>query len=206
MRKGDHTTTTGRPLEPGRLTQSWPLLHAHSLTVRALRPEDADLVARLGFALSQESRYDRFLGGGVRYTRELLDRLVHVDFSRDLALIATVTLAGVETPVGIARYVRALDSAGAEIAVTVADAWQGGGLGRFLLERLIEVARGNGVRQLSGDVLATNVRMLRLARRMGFRVETHAEGPTLRRVVKDLDDEPSASASTPVGSASETEA
>lgn len=198
--------TAPRPLEPARLTQSWPLLHAHSLTVRALRPEDADLVARLGLALSQESRYDRFLGGGVRYTRELLERLVHVDFSRDLALIATVTLAGIETPVGIARYVRALDGASAEIAVTVADAWQGGGLGRFLLERLIEVARGSGVRQLAGDVLATNVRMLTLARRMGFRIDTHPEGPTLRRVVKDLDDEPSASAATLAGSAFDTEA
>ena len=80
-----------RQLEPAPLTQSWPLLHAHSLTVRALRPEDADLEARFGLALSAESRYDRFLTGGVKLDEALLRRLVNVDFSRDMALIAVVT-------------------------------------------------------------------------------------------------------------------
>ena len=142
-----------RQLELAPLTQSWPLLHAHSLTVRALRPEDADLEARFGLALSAESRYDRFLTGGVKLDEALLRRLVNVDFSRDMALIAVVTLSGVETPVGIARYALAPDDSAAEIAVTVADSWQGCGLGRLLLERLIEVARRNGreIRRRAGD-------------------------------------------------------
>jgi acetyltransferase len=198
--------TARRAQPPAGLTQSWPLLHAHSLTVRPLRPEDADLLARLGLALSPESRYDRFLGGGVRYSLELLDRLVNVDFSRDLALIAIVGLGGVDMPVGVARYALMPDGRIAEIAVTVADRWQGCGLGRVLLERLIDLARRNGVRRLVGDVLATNTRMVALAGRFGFRVEDHPEGPTLRRVVKDLDDEVSAFVGTPSTVLPETEA
>ncbi len=183
--------TPGRFRDPAALAESWPLFHAHSLTIRALEPVHADLEARFGLGLSRESRYERFLGGGVKFTPELLARLVNVDFSRDAALIATVALSDSETPVGVARYALA-DDGSAEIAVTVADAWQGCGVGRLLLDRIIDVARANGVRRLTGDVLATNARMLALARRAGFRIEVHPEGATLRRIGRELDDEVSA--------------
>src|SRR5262245_18470176 len=163
--------------DPALLADSWPLLHAHSHTIRALRPEHADLEVRFGLDLSRESRYERFLGGGVKLTPELLDRLVNIDFARDVALIATVPF-GVETPVAVARYALAADEESAEAAITVADAWHGCGLGRLLLERLIDIGRRNGVRQLTGEVLATNARMLTLARRTGFRIEFHPEGAT----------------------------
>jgi acetyltransferase len=181
--------TIARTADPAGYAESWPLLHAHSLTIRALQPEHADLEVRFGLALSAQSRYERFLGGGVKLTPELLARLVNVDFSRDAALIATVAFADSETPVGVGRYALTADDDTAEIAVTIADAWQGCGLGRLLLERVIDAARRNGVRRLTGDVLAANARMLALARRFGFRIEPHPEGATLRRIVKDLDDE-----------------
>ena len=183
--------------DPGRYAESWPLLHAHSLTIRALQPEHADLEVRFGLALSRQSRYERFLGGGVKLTPELLARLVNVDLSRDAALIATVAFAGSETPVGVGRYARIADESTAELAITIADAWQGCGLGRLLLERVIDAARRNDVRRLTGDVLAANARMLALARRFGFRIEPHPEGGVLRRVVKDLDDELSAFVGAP---------
>jgi acetyltransferase len=183
--------------DPGRYAASWPLLHAHSLTIRALQPEHADLEVRFGLALSLQTRYERFLGGGVKLTPELLARLVNVDLARDAAMIATVTFAGSETPIGVGRYARTVDEAIAEIALTVADAWQGCGLGRLLLERVIDAARRNDVRRLTGDVLAANARMLALARRFGFRIESHPEGGTLRRVIKDLDDELTAFVGTP---------
>jgi acetyltransferase len=189
--------TVARVADPAQYAESWPLLHAHSLTIRALQPEHADLEVRFGLALSQQSRYERFLGGGVKLTPELLARLVNVDFSRDAALIATVAFADSETPVGVGRYALTDEGDVAEIAVTIADAWQGCGLGRLLLERVIDAARRNGVRRLTGDVLAANARMLALARRFGFRIESHPEGATLRRIAMDLDDELTAFVGTP---------
>lgn len=178
------------PPASSALTRSWPLLHAHSLTLYPLRPDDRELLARLGEALSPESRYNRFLGGGVAFTRELLDRLLNVDFSRDLALIATVSLEGAETPVGVARWARLhRDDRTAEFAITVADGWQRCGIGRLLLARLVELARDAKLARLVGEVLATNTPMLSLAARLGFRVENHPEDSALRRVVKDLNDE-----------------
>jgi acetyltransferase len=189
--------TIARTADPAGYAESWPLLHAHSLTIRALQPEHADLEVRFGLALSAQSRYERFLGGGVKLTPDLLARLLNVDFSRDAALIATVAFGGSETPVGVGRYARTAGDETAEVAVTIADAWQGCGLGRLLLERVIDAAHRNGVRRLTGDVLTANARMLALARRLGFRSEPHPEGATLRRIVKDLDDELTAFVGTP---------
>jgi acetyltransferase len=176
--------TVARVADPAQYAESWPLLHAHSLTIRALQPEHADLEVRFGLALSQQSRYERFLGGGVKLTPELLARLVNVDFSRDAALIATVAFADSETPVGVGRYALTDEDDTAELAVTIADAWQGCGLGRLLLERVIDAARRNGVRRLTGDVLAANARMLALARRSASassppeaRRPAHRQGP-----------------------------
>lgn len=172
-------------LPPAR---SAAVLHAHSVTVRPLHREDADLELRFGLGLSEASRYSRFFGG-TRFTPELLATLVNVDFSRDLALIATTVVAGAETPIGVARYVLLPDAEAAEFAVTVADDWQGCGVGKLLLARLVEIARERGLKRLVGETLATNQAMSRVAASAGFRVGTHPGDPTLRVLERDLQDE-----------------
>jgi acetyltransferase len=172
-------------------TTSSALLHAHSVTVRPIRREDADLELRFGLGLSDETRYSRFFGG-VRLTPETLAALVNIDYSRDVALIATTTVDGKETPIGVVRYVLAPDGDAAEFAVTVADSWQGGGVGRLLLGRLVEIARERGLRRLWGETLATNHPMIGLAVALGFKVTTHRDDPTLRVLERDLHDETAA--------------
>jgi acetyltransferase len=188
-------------LPPARSTA---LLHAHSVTVRPLRREDADLELRFGMGLSDETRYNRFFGG-VRYTPDLLATLVNVDFSKDVALIATTTVEGHETPIGVARYVLLPDGRQAEFAVTVADVWQGCGVGKMLLTRLVEIARERGLQRLVGETLATNQRMIRLAIALGFTAAARAGDPTLRVLERDLHDEVAAFVGRQAG-APETEA
>ena len=172
---------------PAHLVASWSLgLLPHSITVRPIRPEDIDLETEFARKLSKETRYNRFLGGGVGLTRELLEKFTRIDFSRDMALIATATIEGAETVVGVARYARLEDDITCEFAITVADAWQGSGIGSRLLAMLVGSARGHDMRWIIGDVLATNIPMLRLARSQGFRIEWHPEGAELRRVVLEL--------------------
>ena len=98
----------------------------------------------------------------------------------------STTVEGIETAIGVARYARLADGLSCEFAVTIADAWQGRGLGKRLLAMLIDSAREHGVKRMIGEVLATNTPMLRLASSLGFRVEFHPEGGGLRRVTLDL--------------------
>src|SRR5258706_13686773 len=171
---------------PAHWVASWPLGVAHSITVRPIRPEDIDLEMEFARKLSKETRYNRFLGGGVRLTPEMLEKFTRIDFSRDMALIATATIEGAETVVGVARYARLADDVTCEFAITVADAWQGRGIGRKLLGMLVDSARGHGIRRIIGDVLATNTPVLRLPRSQGVPVDLHPEGAELRRGVLEL--------------------
>jgi acetyltransferase len=150
-----------------------------SVTLRPLRPEDRDIEHAFVSGLSPETRHDRLLGGARVITREYIESLVNVDYSRDMAIAATAML-DTEKLIGVARYVLDKDNESAEFAIVVADSWQGRGIGKRLLAKLIDVARGRGVKRLYGDVLGTNRPMLELVRKLGFTLERH-EDATLTR-------------------------
>jgi len=155
-----------------------------SVTLRPLRPEDRDIESAFVRGLSPETRNDRLLGGGRAITREYIESLVSVDYSRDMALAATAMLDG-ETLIGVARYVLERNNQSAEFAIVVADAWQGCGIGKRLLAKLIDIARRRGLKRLYGDVLGTNRPMLEFVRKLGFTLERH-EDPTLTRASLEL--------------------
>ena len=113
--------------------------------------------------------------------------MTRIDFDRDMALIATVMFENCETEVAVARYVRLPDDESAEFALTVADAWQGIGLGPRLMRELIAAARAAGLKRLTGEVLASNTAMLGLLRRLGFRITIHEESRELRCAELDLE-------------------
>jgi acetyltransferase len=155
-----------------------------SVTLRPLRPEDRDIEHAFVSGLSPETRHNRLLGGTIAVTPEYIERLVNVDYSRDMALAATTMLDG-ETLIGVARYVLDKNNQSAEFAIVVADAWQGRGIGRRLLAKLIDIARRRGLKRLYGDILGTNRPMLEFVRKLGFTLERH-DDPTLTRAVLNL--------------------
>src|SRR3954453_9078215 len=114
-----------------------------SIRIRPIRPGDADLI-REGFEqLSARSRYQRFLGGKPYLTSTELRYLTAVDHHDHEALVAVARLRG--QGIGVARYVRnADDPDSADLAVTIADQWQGCGVGGLLVNRLAQRARCEG--------------------------------------------------------------
>ncbi len=155
------------------------------LVVRAIRPDDAGLLEDFGAHLSATSRYQRFfsprgfLPGEVR-------RLTAVDPSIEVALIASSHTAGREEMVGVARYVAVPDGTSCEMAIVIADAWQHQGLGRHLLERLIEEAGRHGIERMEGMVLVSNKGMQALAAKLGFRLSRIPHDSLVLRISKTL--------------------
>jgi GNAT superfamily N-acetyltransferase len=99
--------------------------------LRPIAPEDKPLLAASFERLSEESRYRRFFTPKSELSAAELDYLVDVDHSDHEAIIAIEPSSG--EVLGVARYVRSkADAEVAEVAVTVADDWQGRGLGRAL--------------------------------------------------------------------------
>jgi acetyltransferase len=173
-------------LIPEDLTESFEPIVGQSVTLRPLRREDHDIEHAFVSGLSPESRHNRLLGGMIKITREYVDRLTTVDFSRDMALAAALMLEDREVLIGVARYVLEPAGRASEFALVIADAWQGRGIGRRMMEKLIAVARARGLEQIYGDVLSTNQSMLEFCRKLGFTLGRNPEDPTVTRATLEL--------------------
>jgi acetyltransferase len=171
---------------PAHLSRTWTMASGESLRVRPVRHDDGQLEEAFVSSLSLESRYQRMLSGGVKVTAEWIDSMTHIDYHRHMAFAVTTVSYGDEQFVGVGRYVVDAATPSADIAIVLADAWQGQGLGRRLLATLLEHARTAGVREAAGVVLATNEAMLRLARSAGFAVTAEPGDATVVRIRRDL--------------------
>ena len=171
---------------PAHLSRTWTLASGESLRVRPVRHDDGELEEAFVRALSLESRYQRMLSGGTKVTPEWIDSMTHIDYQHHMAFAVTTVVDGVEQFVGVGRYVVDSHKFTADIALVLADAWQGRGLGRRLLATLLEHAQTAGVREAVGVVLATNKAMLRLARSMHFAVTAEPRDATVVRIRRDL--------------------
>jgi acetyltransferase len=171
---------------PAHLSRTWTLPAGQSLIVRPVRHDDGELEEAFVRGLSLESRYQRMLSGGTKVTPEWIDSMTHIDYRRHMAFAVTTASSGAEQFVGVGRYVVDSQESRAEVALVLADAWQGRGLGRRLLGTLLEHAASAGIREATGVVLASNVAMLRLARSMGFAVHPEPGDATVRRISRQL--------------------
>jgi acetyltransferase len=68
----------------------------------------------------------------------------------------------------------------AEFAVTVRSDLKGRGLGRKLMEKLIAYCRSRGTREIVGEALPQNTRVIRLVKGLGFEVTPAPEEGTMR--------------------------
>jgi GNAT superfamily N-acetyltransferase len=141
------------------------LRNGQRVRLRAVRPEDKRNLVRGLHRLSPASRLSRFFAMKKRLTETELRYLTEVDVVNHFA-IGALTLRDDDAEgegIAIGRFVR-LDSPpdSAEPAIVVVDAWQGQGLGRMLLERLIDAARERGIRSFHAEFLADNAAIRQL--------------------------------------------
>jgi acetyltransferase len=101
-----------------------------------------------------------------------LARYSQIDYDREMTFVALTPpdADGQRHMVGEARAVCDPDNRTAEFAIQVASAWQGKGVGRKLLDKLVRYLREHGTQQLLGQCLPENKGMAALAREMGFEV------------------------------------
>jgi GNAT superfamily N-acetyltransferase len=157
---------------------------ADRLQIRPISPEDRDELLAGFEKFSEESRYARFLGPRTRLSEVELRYFTEVDHHDHEALVAVDP--GTGEGVGVARFVRTHeDPEIAEMAVAVADRWQGSGVGSRLVAALADRARAEGVRSFSALALAENRSMLKLLGELG-RVRRLQSHPGTVELVVDL--------------------
>ncbi len=173
---------------PEELLSEETLSDGAHVTIRPIRPEDAEAEQTFVRTLSSASRTFRFRNGLRELTPEMLVRFTQIDYRREMALVA---VGEHDEQRGVARYVVAPDQESAEFAIVVSDQMQGKGLGTLLLRRLCEIASQRGLARIYGEVSYQNTPMLELARELGFHTQHLPDDPTIVRVEKDLGAPPS---------------
>ncbi len=172
---------------PVELVTDWLPAAGGTVTLRPIRPEDAEIEQAFVRSLSPQSRRFRFMDTLRELTPMMLQRFTQIDYDREMAFVATVQREGREVEVGVCRYITNPDGASCEYAIVVADDWQGRGLGRRMMTELIKVAKARGLSSMIGHVFASNRGMLHLCEALGFVITDSADDPQVKRATLALD-------------------
>jgi acetyltransferase len=159
-------------------------LDGSSFDVRPIKPADVGLYPAFLEKVSPEDIRRRFLAPRKTFPAEMLARLTQLDYEREMAFVALDAEDG--TLAGIARLACDPQRVNAEYGLIVRSDLQGHGLGRAMLELLVDYAWAEGIGSIEGFVLDENEAMLDMCRRFGFTAEQHPDEPGVTLVRLDL--------------------
>jgi acyl-CoA hydrolase/GNAT superfamily N-acetyltransferase len=145
--------------------------------IRPLKPTDEEMVKEFFYSLSEKSVYDRFMSYEKMMPKEIRD-VMKVDYEARMAVVGLIRREEGPVIVGMGTYDTDPKTGFAEVALAVQDEWQNVGLGTEMFSVLLDYAKEVKIKGFTGEILATNIRMLNIFHRSGLRIET--------RMVDDL--------------------
>ena len=143
--------------------------------LRSIRPTDEPHMRDLMYNLSQETVYYRFMSRQQRFTTRQIQDFVYIDHSRDVAVVVTLPEVQGEQIIAVGTYYLNEKTTTADVAFVVRDSWQGRGLGTFIFQHLITIAKRNGIDGFTAEVLRENERMQNVFNHSNCRVSSVLE-------------------------------
>jgi acetyltransferase len=180
---------------PSNYTQEWPMPGGGQYTVRAVRPDDAQMLQSFVRKLSDQSRYYCFVSSLRELSVPMLARYTLIDYDREMALVAIYKeraadgdgeFTETERMIGVSRYLANPDLTSCEFSLVVDDGFNGQGLGSRLMLSIMDVARHKDLSEIVGLVLVKNAGMLKLMKNLGFQIQTYAEDADFKLCSKTL--------------------
>ena len=143
--------------------------------VRAIKPTDESMIRDLFYHLSESSVYFRYFSYRKSMPHTNLLDYVNVGNEQGLSLVVTTGPREDRRIVAEARYM--IDKSGefADVAFMVAEDHQGLGIATFLLNYMTEIAKDNGIKGFTADVLISNVPMIRVFEKTPYRLRKSIE-------------------------------
>ncbi|HUW73453.1 MAG TPA: GNAT family N-acetyltransferase [Methyloceanibacter sp.] len=155
-------------------------LDGERILVRPIKPADEHLYGAFVSKLSPDDIRFRFLAPRKEFSHKFIARFTQIDYARAMAFVA---LNKDETELyGVARLSADPDYLSGEYAIIVRSDLKGTGIGWILMRHLIHYAEREGLKELSGDVLEHNTRMLDMCRQLGFEITADPEDVSIRKV------------------------
>ena len=167
---------------PRYLTEHGFLADGTPITIRPIRPEDAEGEQAFVRGLSPEARQFRFMQSVKELTPKMLVQHTQIDYRREMALVAMTKEGEKEIQRGVARYIINPDGTSCEFAIVISDAKRRQGIGSRLMNSLISSARRHGLKMIVGEVLSNNQAMLSLMKDLNFTEKSFPDDPTIVNV------------------------
>jgi len=165
---------------PKELEETITIPDGQTLLLRPIRPEDEPAYHRLFAGLPAEDVFMRFMNPMKVLPHGLAARLTQIDYDREMALVlAGETSTGEVELYGGVRISADPDNERAEFAILLRRDMTGLGLGPMMMRRIIDYARGRGLREIYGEVLSENAPMLKLCRVLGFSIRRMPDDPSV---------------------------
>jgi acetyltransferase len=138
--------------------------------VRPIRPEDEPLMHEFLRHVTAHDLRLRFFAVMKEFSHDFIARLTQIDYARAMAFVAFDEITG--EILGVVRIHSDSIYETGEYAILLRSGLKGRGLGWALMQMIIEYAKSEGLKTISGDVLAENTVMLAMCRSLGFEVKT----------------------------------
>jgi acyl-CoA hydrolase/GNAT superfamily N-acetyltransferase len=146
------------------------------LLVRPVKPVDEDMLSDMFYDLSDQTIINRFFSMLKSMPHRKLQQLCCIDYTTEMSLVAIAGAPSKQKVVGLGSYHLNPATQRAEIAFLVADAWQGKGIGTFLMQRLVKIAKSRNIKGLTAEVLRDNVAMIALMHKSGVPLKSTPAG------------------------------
>lgn len=152
---------------PVEYVEKWQLSDGSFVTIRPIQPEDEPLMVEFHKSLSSETvrqRYLKVLHYDERVAHDRLLRICFNDYDREIALIVEKE----KEILAVIRLSKILESQSAYFSLIVKDGWQNKKIGSKLMEKILEIGKKEGIKEIEAQMLGENFQMQKLCKRFGF--------------------------------------
>jgi len=160
---------------PAKYQSRATLIDNTVVNLRPIRPEDERKMVEFHKTLSDRSviqRYTQPITLDQRIAHQRLTRMCFIDYDREMAIVVTVDQKPESEIIAVGRLGRIQSSGDARFALLVSDAWQRKGLGKLLLNQLLDIARKErDIHRVIGEILPDNTGMIRICEQAGFAIK-----------------------------------
>jgi acyl-CoA hydrolase/GNAT superfamily N-acetyltransferase len=147
-----------------------------TLFFRPVKQTDEPLMKEFFYSFTDKSFYQRFFSHQVAMPHSKLQHLVNPDYDEEMAITGLIQEGGRDFIIAVGRYYLDQSTNMAEIAFIVRDNYQQKGIGTFLLQYLIEIAKKRGIKGFKAEILTENMVMLHVIHKCGYPVQSKLEG------------------------------
>ncbi|MDO9536718.1 MAG: bifunctional acetate--CoA ligase family protein/GNAT family N-acetyltransferase [Thermoplasmata archaeon] len=172
---GQHSQLVISPY-PKKYETVWKMKDGRSVILRPIKPEDEEMWLEMFNNFSEASIRFRFFQFMRNTSHEVRVRYCNIDYDREMAIIPELEENGKRRILGVARIIANSEKTRAELAIIVADPWQGLGLGSKMMDYTIEIAKDMGIHTLVAEMMIDNKPAIELLKKMGFEITRSGDG------------------------------